>query len=297
MGDAWIGGLSMYLLKPHWTNGNPAVVTDSAGANGTSLRVNNFSYEYQASPAVWFGYLNQFGNGIRASFFQYHQGSTASIPVQSGQVQFDAFYGSPWFGTYTFFPNSTMTVTSATQLIVWDLEAMKRVNTSNWSWTATGGIRYAYLDQKYQAGIGPAFAAGNGSASLSARHYFNVVGPTISAQARRPIGDTPFGLFGSGRAALLYGNMSQSIAQSPVATGSPTNYSSSAWSVLPQTELEFGADFRRPFGDMTFVFENALTGQAWFGAGTSSNLSNGGSYTNSSTLGFYGWRTAISLMY
>jgi hypothetical protein len=295
--EAWIGGLSMYVLKPHWTNGNPAIVTSSPnGSSNAALTVNNFSYDYSASPAVWFGYLNQFGNGIRANFFQFHQGSTASALVKNNQIQFDNFFGSSWFGLYTFYPNSTMTVTSGTQLIVFDLEALKRVNNANWSWMASGGIRYAYLDQKYEAGIGPSWATANGSSFLSARHYFNVVGPTISAQARRPVGDTPFGFFGSGRAALLYGNFSQTISQSPVSL-TPGSLSSSAWSVLPQTELEFGADFRRPFGGMTMVIENALTGQAWFGAGTSSNVSGGGGYANSSTLGFYGWRSSIGFTY
>ncbi|HEX3870746.1 MAG TPA: Lpg1974 family pore-forming outer membrane protein, partial [Pirellulales bacterium] len=200
------------------------------------------------------------------------------------------------FGVFTLSPGAQLTARSSLKLSYFDLEAMKRVNTLNWQWTGSAGVRYAYLSQSYDSAVSPPGAAANGGSFLSQRHFFNGAGPTVSFMGRRPIGDSPIGIFGSGRASMLFGNDQQSISEAYL-SGLSTSYYRASWGVLPQAELEFGADFRRPIGQKTLIIENALTGQSWFGAGTSSGSTALGGNVSQATLGFYGWRASVGMTY
>jgi hypothetical protein len=297
-GEAWIGGVSTYVLKPHWSNNNTAFLTTNGMANGrVAVEATNFSYGFSASPGFWFGYVNRFGNGIRTNFFSFNQSTSAMGSVGIGQAMIDPFaFGSSNYGVFTIVPGTTLWSQSALQVTTWDIEAIKRVNTMNWNWTAAAGVRYMYLNQSYGAQIDPSMFAVNGASSIFTRHFFNGAGPTLAMNGRRPIADTPLGIFGGGRGSLLFGNSEQRFTQTFNAAGQ-NSFHSADWGVIPVGELEFGVDFRRPLGAMTLVIENALLGQVWLDAGTSSNTAALAGNFTSASMGLYGLRSSIGLTY
>ncbi|HEX4130421.1 MAG TPA: Lpg1974 family pore-forming outer membrane protein [Pirellulales bacterium] len=297
--SGWIGGAGVYVLKPHWTAGNDsAFITRTANTTGVYDRTTtDFNYSYQASPAVWFGHVNEMGNGVRASFFQYYQFASASATVTPGTALIDPFaVGTAGTGIFTSAAGGQFTANSNLQILSWDLEGLKRWTTGGWTWLGSAGLRYLYLNQAYGADIQPYTDAGAFS-HMEARHFFNGCGPTVAMQGRRALDGTGFGLFGGGRAALLFGKAYQSyVATIPDTTASQEN-SASGWGVLPFAEVEVGADYRRSYGNGMIIFENSMVGQAYFGAGSLSNASPLDGSQSYATLGMFGLRSSISFIY
>ncbi|HWA97073.1 MAG TPA: hypothetical protein VG713_01210, partial [Pirellulales bacterium] len=244
--DAWIGGFTGLLLKPHWTSTNDAFLMRVVGSN-TFMRETNtpFTYGYTVSPAAWVGYVNESGNGIRVNYFQYNQAANAQAQVGSSQIILDpTVLAGNGFGVFSNAIGGTFNANSALQLSTWDLEAIRRVITDDWSWTASAGLRYAYIYQSDEEEITPVTSAGSNSPYMLMQHSFHGGGPTLSFQARRSVGDFGLGLFGSTRGSMIFGGFRQTVEQSFIATNTNaagTNYiRSQGWGVLPIAELEVG---------------------------------------------------------
>ncbi len=296
--DHWIGGVGAYVLKPHWSNGNAAVLTQQGvtfGNTPASYGTAQFSWDYQAAPAAWIGYVNCSGNGVRAGFFQYNQNVTGVSTVAAGQTIRDPsqFGSSSTVGT-------DFVTAQQLQVSMWDLEALRRGCCCDWSWMATAGVRYLYLNQGYQ--VDQYSPTGVTQFSANSRRFFNGAGPTLSLQARRQVGQRGAGVYGIGRGSLMFGSQNTSAA-SPINRRAdnegtfPVSAGTSYWGVIPVMELEVGADYQRPMGNTTLVLKTGLVGLAFIDSGDAQSTSFFSGLGSQNTLGFFGANSSIGLTY
>ncbi len=82
-----------------------------------------------------------------------------------------------------------------------------------WNWTVALGGRYLFLDSRYEGRIRDVTQAIRTvfPAETDSRHHLTGGGPTLSVEFSRPIGSNGCGLYGSARAAIAFGEMSQSV--------------------------------------------------------------------------------------
>ena len=85
-------------------------------------------------------------------------------------------------------------------LSVYDLEATRVFTLDRWSFLAAGGLRYAHLNQNFSVSLAD---AGVNVGTETASHNFNGFGPTLALEARRQLGDTDFGLYGTARGVAV----------------------------------------------------------------------------------------------
>ena len=285
---SWVGGASAFFLKPHWTGGNGAYVTNTTLPGGGINDQANFNSPFTTSPGFWFGYTGASGYGVQVNFFSYAQsfGVATLVPAGVNGVS-DTSTGIAFAP-----PGNVFSASSFLNVNYWDIELTKRIQTRNWIWTGTAGLLYLYLGQGYDA-VGV-------SATTTTRNTFNGLGPTASLGGRRPLGSLGFGVYGSGRGSINFGHQDYSVASiflgNPVAVNTSKN-----WGVLPTAQLEFGLDYRRSLfgGRSTLVVENGMIGQAYFDAGGPDSNPGNSFFTTpiTSTLGMYGMRSSLGITY
>lgn len=303
-----VGGTSTYLLRPHWSDGNPSFYSSSPGQPVVPSTITSaqFPGPYQAAPAIWLGYVHASGFGIQADFFYYHQfwnaaaNSTPAVDVTDATGMLSSFFGLPG-NSYAFAASSSVNVSS------WDLEATKSFFDSDWTCTAGAGLRYSYLEQKY----GAASNSGGGLSQVDERNMFNGFGPTLSVSGRRRLGSFGIGTYGNARGALLFGEHDQRLTLN---SGPLVNegfdggtYSASQRYVMPYLQLEWGLDYRLPIGRGSLVIENGIVGQAYFNAGNPSHATTDSSIVlggivatptpSDGTFALFGLRSSIGFTY
>jgi hypothetical protein len=291
--EGWIGGVSLYVLAPKWSGGNAAYVQRTVNGFGAVDRMTTpFNYGVGAAPGLWLAYVTSGGNGVRANLFNFDQISNVTTVNGTNQSTSDPYaLGVSGLGIFTVTPGAAFTSHSRLNITSADVEGVKFFSGSNWSMQAAAGVRYASVNQYYSAELG-------NSGLMDSKHLFSGLGPTISTSARRQIGKSNMGLFGSGRGALVFGSESMQYQQTVAGTSITATQSTNDWGVLPYAEVEFGMDYRmRLAGGRSIVFENAFVGQSWFGAGNSANANALDGTYSTSNLGLFGLRTAVNFSY
>ena len=199
---------------------------------------------------------------------------------------------------------------SSLAMSVADLELIWDVRAGGWSLLFGAGLRYAHINQNYNANwtSSPASDPTQDTyiTSLQSGHNFDGIGPIASLEGRYALGTSGFAILANARGALLFGSGTQSVNYDTVdtqgqVTPSPMLRSQSSGGVLPMAELELGAEWGQKFGFAQLSIQAAVIGQAWFFAGNAadqdfafgSTLSDGGL----SPLGLIGLRLTAALSY
>lgn len=288
----WFGGVGFYYIKPTWET-NPAFLTSTATAGGVVLNQQDFDYDHEFAPRVWLGYVGGSGLGIRGNWWGIDADSNASLTTGGGTAIFSA---TPLgLGFLALGAGDTMNFQSAIDLDVIDLEGIQTFGRNGWSGLVSGGLRWAQIRQQYQVLAVPAVGLAD---TLDSNHSFDGMGPTASLELRRRLWDTGFSLYGSGRAAVLFGNSDQHVVR--VFDGAvDADATAGQWDVIPVGELEFGTeyDWDTDFGN---AFVNAsMVGMTYFGAGNSANVESvyTGGADNTSNLGFFGLSATAGIRY
>lgn len=97
------------------------------------------------------------------------------------------------------------------------------------------------------------------------------------------------------RGSLLWGEAEQTVFRQALFVGFATTARDD---LLPVAELELGGRWSRDLGGVRLFVQAALSGQGWFGAGNSSNVSNvftGFDTDNDMNLGFFGLTLATGV--
>ena len=140
------------------------------GANGGRTIDNHFG----AGTRFILGHRNEKGLGIRGRYWSYN----------------DGFNYAP--------PNTPAVLTINAEAA--DAEVTQLQHLGYWNLAASGGIRYSKFG--YSSNILGPFGVGEA--------YFEGLGPTVSLDARRPIGQSEFAFVGNVRGALLFGEIRNS---------------------------------------------------------------------------------------
>jgi len=232
-----IGGASLYYLKPYFNNNTALTTVTGVGTPNPFRTDENFTWNYNACPAVWLGWVSESGLGVRGRFFDFDQSSNSlsasRSPSNTGEViaapsglaltgplnnpagaggaaVFGPAFGSPGIIMGAGFGQDQLTFNSNLKINVVDVEATQDWQTGQLWLQVSGGGRYLHSSQDYTATLlNQADVGGGATASESQRlqlgHNFNGGGITTALSVRRFLGDTGMALYGSVRGSMLVG--------------------------------------------------------------------------------------------
>lgn len=308
----WTAGTGLYVVQPYFQN-NPAYTIFTQQTLDTTLDARNprtltlsetarrvdVRHTMSAAPLVWLGYENDDGLGVRIRAWGFQQGTsqTAVLPPFAGAFNVSTANGqtvivasgllntvssatplglqafgdtlSIRYGAET----TAFTVTTKLALCVIDLEATERFRSDDWGFLFSGGVRYANLEQSYNA-----YDAQSGSPfelrTLQSNYRFQGAGPTAAFEVRRALGGSGVSAYGLCRGSIVFGEAKQDAAffgaQLRNDDPNPQSASEARSRGIPMLDFETGVEYRRPIGGTSLFGQLGLVGQQWFNAGSSS---------------------------
>jgi hypothetical protein len=266
-GECQSGGLyagySFLFAKPHFKESFQATVIDGAGP----MSMVPFSYDYDLTPRMWFGYAGDDGLGLRTRYWQYDHAAdsfqSSPFTVASAQVVTVIFPAS----IVAFPPNDVLDVRDELEAHTVDLEGTQEITLGGFTLVASGGIRYAMMRQATEATVTD---TGVIDKSLSWERRFEGVGPVVAVEVLRPVGGCGLAFIGSFRGALLYGNKNlDRVAVNAIDEGIPAVSMRDAKEVLGIGEIELGVQWARRLPNGTDLFvRGTYEGQLWSDSGT-----------------------------
>lgn len=218
-------------------------------------------------------------------------------------------------GPTTFLPGSdTLFANSSLFMNVIDGELTQNFTAGNWQLIVSAGGRYAYIEQTYSAFhagavrtdtvAGVVTARDQTTDSLESRQTFTGGGPAVGLEVIRRLGCSNFGLYTNARGSLLFGRSRQNVIQNSriqsdvIVAGATlatvdnsviTTAQASSFNVLPILELEAGAQWAAPLGNLEFVIRPAAIGQVYFDAGNAT--------TRDGNLGLFGFMLSAGVRF
>lgn len=284
----WAAGFAFVIVQPHREDDTAFMSVVNDGATSTTTDT-NFENDTELSPRIWLEYNRGVGLGARVTYWQYDHGSperTAS-PAESG---FETIV-PPDFGAVdlsTNVPGEIYTAAADIDLDVIDLEGTKWTQFECWQFGATGGLRFASLQQGYRGVL--LSDEGDALGGIDASHRFDGIGPTFSIEGRRPFGHLTF--FSLARGSLLFGNGRSGFTALEGLGGSTnpfvTQVALERNDVMSVGEIQVGLEWRKYCCNGNWFFcRTALEGQVWQGAGNASG--------EDGDLGFFGLNVAFGM--
>jgi len=254
-------GFAFVFATPWFTDASNYGIYDAPQNLSTA---DSFEYDYEITPRMWLGYVGSGGRGVRARYWQFeHSGRPRALTQTDPNIIYGADWIHPWgmITALTTGVGQTMSITNSIEAQALDLEATQ---TMNFGWTEImfgGGLRYAYLETKFDAVI-------PGVDFLTARHDFEGIGPTISMDVRLPICYCEgLAMYGGGRYSIMFG---QSWAYGENGSD-PFDYTLDE--VMSIGEIEIGLEWTRTVSWLgLFVARAGYEGQVWYEAGSPSNV-------------------------
>ncbi|MFQ3650275.1 MAG: Lpg1974 family pore-forming outer membrane protein [Gemmataceae bacterium] len=305
------------------------LVHSSTIVNGTVQTTNllqseNFSPGIEVTPLIIVGAMNKDGLGVRSRFWYFQEederltantdraGNVAVVSALNApfQVISSASRGGtvppPTGGGALALGIGTDAIQATHHFRAWviDLEATRYLESGPWSLIAGSGLRYARLEQDYgflrmNAGTNGIITFDTDSEYLNARHKFEGVGPTLSAELWRDLGFAGLSIYSGARGSLLIGRHSfrNELHSRTVASAIGGTFDSSELTVgtsgstrmVPVGELEIGAQYTRQLGSAVFIARAGFQAQTWFDAGNLSSTNN--------NIDFYGGNFLLGLQY
>lgn len=284
-------GYSLFLANPTMKESFQATTlndggTPGAGASGDdTLSLVPLEENHDPSHRVWLGVAGANDVGLRATYWNYDQQADPFQVVSSGPTG---------LGTGTRIPSATVTsvifpatITSALPGDILTVQNGLDVDTLDVEGTLDlqfgytdlrigGGMRHASVEQTYRSSI---LRGGAEEASLNWLRKFEGIGPTISVDARRQLGNTGLSAVGRARGALLYGEKTiQREATGTIAApvpslvlpnGAPASVAmTEGEDFAAAIELGLGAEWRHDLGNFGhFYIQGMYEGQLWTAAG------------------------------
>ena len=291
----WVGGVGVYVIKPHWTT-NPAFATTVASGSVNVDSQTDFPYSYYATPLVWFGYVGENGLGARTRFWLFDQSSTTTF-TNDGSASVISAAPLNYLNSSTT-AGDVLTFTSGLRVDVIDFELTQTFQAGAFTGQLSAGGRYTRIEQTYHHVEAPLTTLDD---IVDSSHSFNGFGPSIGAEVRRPILDGGFSLYASGRGSILFGKSSQLATN--INNNEVTNFGSYAnWDVVPTLETEIGILWQRNTDRGRVFLDAGVVGIAFFGAGNAANNqillnSTDDQADKNATLGFFGFKLAAGMTY
>ncbi len=262
-------GVTLLFAKPHFKEAFQ--VSNINNLTGVMTLV-PFEYDYELSPRVWFGFQNEQGLGLRASYWSFDgQGLARNLTTDGSEI-----WGAHVVNT--MFPSNIFAAIPGSQMSVSDYLTTQTVNlvgTYNLEVAAAqilagAGLRYAKLEQGFAATVqSPVLADFH---QLTWSRVFEGLGPTFTVDAKKRLGQSRFSAVASGGAALLYGSktLSRTVIndQTPAGQASPFLQLNDADEVVGIGEMNLGLEWGTflPSGHQALL-RGVYEGQLWAEAG------------------------------
>lgn len=200
---AWYSGFDIVIAKPLYSSN--VGLRESEQVNSQQFSIDNaeFDYDYQTSPRVWIGYQGSSAIGVRATWWQFanqaNEISTAPSANGFGRVEHPSF-GDVDISAIT--PTERMMANASLDVYAIDLELTRNAEIGAGTFLLSGGLRFASLDQSYNAVLlnSNSIAAG----SIDYRQHVRGIGPTFSASTARNLTER-WQWYALGRGSLLVG--------------------------------------------------------------------------------------------
>ena len=210
--------------------------------------------DFSPAPRVSFGYVNCNGLGFRTTFWQFDQNLAAE--------------------TQTYRSEGVVHTSGNLNVYAIDNEVTQRISFCLWEMTLGAGIRYGAIDHQF------AYTEATDPTSSFSNSFYGI-GPTVSIEARRPLGCTNFALIGKARCSLLLGEQYASVMEDEAAKVD---------SCVAVGEIQLGAEWSKPLCCGRFFVQGLWEAQVWSG----SNIGSSSTSLNND-LGLIGGTLAIGL--
>jgi hypothetical protein len=284
----WAAGFAFVIVQPHREDDLAFLSIVDSGTSSTTTDT-NFENDTELSPRVWLEYNRGSGLGARVTYWQYDHGS----PERSGSPADTGFETivAPTFGDVeiaTNVPGEVYTAVADIDLDVVDLEGTKWTQFECWEFGASGGLRFASVQQGYRGALFD--EDGMALAGVDSSHRFDGVGPTFSIEGRRPFGVLTF--FSMARGSLLFGNGRSGFTAVEGLGGTTAPFVTRTElernDVLSVGEIQVGLEWRKYCCNGNWFFcRTAIEGQVWQGAGSARS--------EDGDLGFFGLNVAFGM--
>ncbi len=255
----WAIQAGVYFFHPAF-NTNPAFVINRNAGNVSQQ--NDFNPSFDAAPMVRLDYTSERGYGVRARWFLFDRNYTAGYTAAPGET----VVGASTLGIGKTAVGGTIATRGNLTTDVVDFQATSTWDGPRWTHILGAGVRYTYLNLDYQAALnGPGTAI-----NLASGHSMHGVGPSISFDTKRRIGESGFAIYSQVYGSVLFGHQSEFQTANNGVTFQ--QFSRSQTQVIPVGELEVGAEYQRCIGRAKVFLQAGFHGQVWWGAGNMSNV-------------------------
>ncbi len=196
-------GAAVVWAKPHFKEAFQYSQTNVLNGQQTLFP---FDYDYEASPRIWAGYRNPDGVGVRATYWNFDATGNGAANTSDGFNIYGAHAITIIFPANIFAaaPGSTLTTQDQLETEITNLYGTYDTNLNDIEVSVGAGLRYARLRQSLSAtvsGSGPA-------ASLNWTREYDGLGPSITLDAKKQLGETRFSAVAAGGGSLLFGTKS-----------------------------------------------------------------------------------------
>ncbi len=296
----------VFFLKPHLEN-NPAFTVahtqTAGGVTTTSSAVAGMTLNEEFAPRVTAGTVNDCGFGLRTTWWAFDQSSEPLLTRDTDRTRSTLISSIPIPGLPGFTApgpvarsfgvfNDTFDFASHLNLHVWDWDLFQEWHPDCWRILVGGGLRYAYLSERYQAVRANSGLGTSGTARVVIRtdedligsgHNMSGAGPTAVLEVHRALlGDSGLGLYGTARGSVVFGRVHRQSFQAtlenrvtiPVRGAATTVNTTTTFNSarghdddVPVGDLEFGVEYRRHCGPVVLFFQTGVVLEQWIDAG------------------------------
>lgn len=208
----WFVGGSFLNLEADFDSNTAYFIEDQTGPVTTTTS-RDFHFDSEASPRVWAGWQDDWGLGLRVTWFDFNDNERTSTTAPADFIFFNGLRTPTAAGRLLVGGTAGDFVVAKTSLEVYaiDAEITQELNFDNWQTSIGGGFRHGAISQKYRA-VG---TAGGVQAISNVGHRFDGQGPTIFGEVRIPVigrgdrrqrGTVGFSLYGHVRGSILFGD-------------------------------------------------------------------------------------------
>ena len=236
-----VGGVEAAILRPR-----PGLTLANFGILGLDV-VPYHENQYEVTPRIWLGYVNESGLGARIRYWTLDEGLAQDAGTFAAGGETLVGYGILRANTI-------------------DLEATQEIQWGLWGMNVGGGLRYGSVVQQLSTQfIYPAIPENE---TLNETGSFFGIGPTLFAEFHRPLGAGGLALVANLRGSLLFGAETNALTETNnlVVPPATTPYLSKQDQAVGIAEIQMGLEWSKSFSQGPRLFAQALwEGQIWDG--------------------------------
>lgn len=284
----WYAGYAFSFVKPFFADSHAAALYRQASSTTEVVEFRDYDYDFELTPKVWLGYVGDNGFGVRGRYWLYDHDGDPFQYTSDGNHGAVADFSIPYFSAQLGAndANETLQIRSALRAYEVDLEMTQLVHFQTTSLQLGAGFRGAGLRSHLEA---HASLQGTDVNAAGVLQEFEGIGPSLSAELRRPLAEGGLALVAATRGSVLFGQSEQRL--------DAINYSPLVRRItlLPDSdrvvgcgEAEIGLEWSHALASGgRWYLRGTYEGQLWLGGGSLES--------NQGNLGFQGFSFALGL--